>query len=88
VGLRTGLDTEARGKILFLFRRSNPGRPVCSQTLYCLSYLDSLNNTYEHERDTPYSKIKRPFLQVSPASLLDDFAGKRITTELWWTNQE
>jgi hypothetical protein len=88
VGLRTGLDTEARGKILFLFRGSNPGRPVCSQILYCLSYSDFLNNTYEHERDTPYTEIQRPFLQVSTALLLDDFAGKRITTEFWWTNQE
>jgi hypothetical protein len=34
VGLRAGLDTEAREKILLLFRGSNPDRPVCSQTLY------------------------------------------------------
>jgi hypothetical protein len=33
-----GLDTEARGKILCLCRGSNLGRPVCSQTLYWLSY--------------------------------------------------
>jgi hypothetical protein len=31
VGLRA---TEVRGKILCLCRGSNPGRPVCSQTLY------------------------------------------------------
>jgi hypothetical protein len=31
VGFRFGLDTEARGKILCLCRRSIPGRPVCSQ---------------------------------------------------------
>jgi hypothetical protein len=34
VGLRAGLDTEVRGKILCLCRGSNPGRPVRSQTLY------------------------------------------------------
>jgi hypothetical protein len=34
VGLRAGLDTEARGIILCLCRGSNPGRLVCSQTLY------------------------------------------------------
>jgi hypothetical protein len=34
VGLRAGLDTEARGKILCLFRGSILGRPVCSQTVY------------------------------------------------------
>jgi hypothetical protein len=34
VGLRAGLGTEARGKILCLCRGSNPGRPACSQTLY------------------------------------------------------
>jgi hypothetical protein len=28
-----GLDTEARGKILCLYRESNPGRPVCSMDL-------------------------------------------------------
>jgi hypothetical protein len=37
VGLRGGLDTEARGKILCLWRGSNPC-PVCSQTMYWLSY--------------------------------------------------
>jgi hypothetical protein len=28
VGSKAGLDTEARGKILFLYRASNPDRPV------------------------------------------------------------
>jgi hypothetical protein len=37
VGLRAGLDTEARGKILCPCRGSNPDHPVRSQTLYCLS---------------------------------------------------
>jgi hypothetical protein len=34
MGLRAGLDTEAREKILCLCRGSKPGRPICSQTLY------------------------------------------------------
>jgi hypothetical protein len=34
VGPGTGLDAEARGKILCLCRGSNPGLPVRSQTLY------------------------------------------------------
>jgi hypothetical protein len=38
VGLRAGLDTEARGIILCPCRGSNPGRPVCSRTLYWLIY--------------------------------------------------
>jgi hypothetical protein len=38
VGFSAGLDTEARGKRLFLCRGSNPGRPVCSQTPCWLSY--------------------------------------------------
>jgi hypothetical protein len=38
VGPRAGLDTEARGKILCLCRGSNPGRTVCSQTLYWLRF--------------------------------------------------
>jgi hypothetical protein len=33
-GPRTGLDTEVRENILFLCRKSKPGRPVCSQALY------------------------------------------------------
>jgi hypothetical protein len=36
VGPRAGMDAEARGKILC--RGSNPGPPVCCQTLYWLSY--------------------------------------------------
>jgi hypothetical protein len=36
MGLRAGLVTEARGKILCLCRGLNPGRPVCSQPLYRL----------------------------------------------------
>jgi hypothetical protein len=34
VGLRAGLDTEARGIILCLCQGPDPGSPVCSQTLY------------------------------------------------------
>jgi hypothetical protein len=34
VGLGTGLDAEARGKIFCLCRGSNPDRPVRCQTLY------------------------------------------------------
>jgi hypothetical protein len=41
VGPRAGLDAEARRKILCLFRGSNLGRPVRSQTLYCLNYPSS-----------------------------------------------
>jgi hypothetical protein len=37
VGPRTGLDAEARRKILCPCRGSNPGRPVRSQTVYWLS---------------------------------------------------
>jgi hypothetical protein len=38
VGLRAGLDIQARGKILCLCWGSNPGRSLCSQTLFRLSY--------------------------------------------------
>jgi hypothetical protein len=40
VGLRAGLDTKARRKILCLCQRSNPGRPVCS---YWANQLQILN---------------------------------------------
>jgi hypothetical protein len=39
VGLRAGLDTEARGAILCLCRGSNPSLSVCSQPLYCLGTI-------------------------------------------------
>jgi hypothetical protein len=44
-GPRASLDAKARGKILCLCRGSNPDRPVCSQTLYWLSYPGSLPTT-------------------------------------------
>jgi hypothetical protein len=47
VGPRAGLDAEARRKVLCLCRRSNPGRPVRSQTLYRLSYRGSCSSIYE-----------------------------------------
>jgi hypothetical protein len=40
-GLRAGLDTEIRGKIICLCRELKPGLPGCSQTLYWLSYPSS-----------------------------------------------
>jgi hypothetical protein len=45
VGLRAGLDTQAKGKILCLCQGLNPGRPGCSQILYWLTYPSmSVNN--------------------------------------------
>jgi hypothetical protein len=41
VGFRASLDKEATGKILCLCQGSNPTCPVCSHTLYWLSYLSS-----------------------------------------------
>jgi hypothetical protein len=43
VGLRAGLDTVARGKILCLCRGSNPSHAVCSWMLYWLSYSSSIH---------------------------------------------
>jgi hypothetical protein len=42
VGLRAGLDTQVRGKFLCLCRRLCASHPVCSQTLYWLTYPSSL----------------------------------------------
>jgi hypothetical protein len=44
VGLRVGLDTEARGKILCLCWETNPGHLVHSQTLYY--YTDAFNSSF------------------------------------------
>jgi hypothetical protein len=50
VGLRAGLDTEAKEKILCICRGSNLGRPVCSQTLNWRSYPSSYKLSIEkHE---------------------------------------
>jgi hypothetical protein len=51
VGLRGGLDTDARGKILSPLSGIEPrsaGRPARSQTLYCLSYPDGIIQYYLH----------------------------------------
>jgi hypothetical protein len=51
VGPRAGLDAETRRKILCPCRGSNPGHPVRSQSLYCLSYPGSeqrLNSAIKH----------------------------------------
>jgi hypothetical protein len=44
VGLRAGLDTDARRKILCPCRGSNPGRPVRSQTTILTELRRLLNN--------------------------------------------
>jgi hypothetical protein len=50
VGLRAGLDTEVRVKVLWFWRRSNPGRPVCGQILHWLSYC-SYSSLSEHDKN-------------------------------------
>jgi hypothetical protein len=46
VGLRAGLDTEVRGKILCLCQGSNPSYPICSDTILTkLSLKCVLGNT-------------------------------------------
>jgi hypothetical protein len=53
VGPRAGLDTEATGKILC---PRSPGRPVRSQTLYCLSYPDpNINHGYKYKTNRLYT---------------------------------
>jgi hypothetical protein len=51
VGPRVGLDTEARGKILSPLpgiETHSPGRPVCGQRLYWLSYPSPVRSTCSH----------------------------------------
>jgi hypothetical protein len=50
VGLRAGLDTEARGKILCLCLESNPGHAVCSQTLYWRNFSSSCEQCRKDQR--------------------------------------
>jgi hypothetical protein len=51
VGLRAGLDAEARGKILYICRGPNAGRLVCSQALYWLGYRGFVDNLWSWESD-------------------------------------
>jgi hypothetical protein len=48
VVIRDGVDTETRRKIVLLCRGSKLGRPVCSQTLYRLTYPSSLYEVFVH----------------------------------------
>jgi hypothetical protein len=63
VGLRAGLDAEARGKILCLCRGSNPGRPVCSQSLYWLSYTAWGKLQEICQVSQPLTEIQTEYLQ-------------------------
>jgi hypothetical protein len=56
VGLRAGLDTEATGKTVCLCQGLNPGHPVCSQTLYRLSY-PSFHSMLKQSRYTPWWRL-------------------------------
>jgi hypothetical protein len=53
VGLRAGLDTEARGKIFCLYRVSNPGRPdidgriILKQSLQKYSCVDCIESNQD-----------------------------------------
>jgi hypothetical protein len=51
VGFGAGLDTEVREEILCW--GSNPGRPVCSQTLYWLSYPSRVVDIDVGQRSEP-----------------------------------
>jgi hypothetical protein len=71
VGPRAGLDTEASGKTVCLCRRSNPGRPVCCQTLHWLRYgVSKLEHQLEighfstTENRTPSIKLATSQLRV------------------------
>jgi hypothetical protein len=45
VGLRAGVDRQARGNVLCPCRGSNPGRPVCRLTLYLLTETPKRKNS-------------------------------------------
>jgi hypothetical protein len=91
VGPRAGLDTEVRGKKLYLCRGSNPGRPASSQTLHWLSYpahlIYHLGGLISDTHRTSLSSGKyscfvygRSRAQVSarrPANLTEGFRGFR-----------
>jgi hypothetical protein len=73
------LDTEDRVKILFLCRGSNPGRPVCSQTLYLLSYpRSSLRKNIVYIHFCQFSSLHLNFKIVKIICLLN-----RVVLGIW-----
>jgi hypothetical protein len=74
VGLRSGLDTEARGKILLPLpgiEPRSPVRPVRSQTLHCLSYPCFLIKTVTEFKITSYIAIRA--LKFHFTNLYEDY---------------
>jgi hypothetical protein len=70
VGVRAGLNTEARGKILCLCQGSNPSPPVYSQTIYILSYSSSCK----------YVSNYLPFFGIPPLSFSIHFVVLNLMT--------
>jgi hypothetical protein len=69
VGLRAGMDKQARGNFLCPYRGPNPGGPVCSsQALYWLSYPSSLTTRAEAVNSLPSVITSRCPVSVSFAS--------------------
>jgi hypothetical protein len=70
VGPRTGLEAEARKKILCPCRGSNPDRPARNQTLYCLSYRGSKGVEWkEYYEYCIYRHVEDLFQRFTPAFL-------------------
>jgi hypothetical protein len=65
VGLRAGLKTETVRKISYLCRGSNPGSPICSQTLHWLSYASSHYLQITFIRKVPESRCERKVCFIS-----------------------
>jgi hypothetical protein len=81
VGLRAGLDTEARGKILSTLsgiEPRSPGRPARSQTLYWLSYHLFLHST---ELGRLYAYGRRQSLLALLRFVLRNFGGANCYSE-------
>jgi hypothetical protein len=80
VGLRAGLGTEARVKIICLCRGSSSGRPVCSETLCWLSYPSSQVQWY---RNYTYHQLQQ---SITLHFALIWFSGKPAITSLHGIN--
>jgi hypothetical protein len=80
---RTGLEAEARGKILRFRRKSNHGRPVSSQTLYWTNHPAHKFYIIEKPHLSLYITLVLEVVKVVPLDAMESlWVGGGVTATL------
>jgi hypothetical protein len=93
VGLRSRQDTEARGKILFPCWGSNLCNPVCSETLYRLSYPNSEESHEKYQSRYTVSviylslKTNASVIQIRFLLVLPQYVNGKMSALNNWSRQ-